>query len=236
MRLRCAQAEAAYRAALRGLGDSGAEDQQQSVAGRLARLLVRQRQYSEAIEVLEPALLRSDAALMDARRSRDGAMQAVERVGDLYGLLSLCQLRQAAPDPLTALIAADSGRARLLTEALALDAVRLVEINDPDIRHRITEAWDRRTSLSYQLNHRPGSGTGIAETQPTVTVLAEAREQLQAALREATDAYVSLCRLHGLIRTPKPLSFAEIVAAVPQGGALGLPVLTETGDLRLCHH
>ena len=36
-----------------------------------------------------------------------------------------------------------------------------------------------------------------------------------------------LCRRHGLIRTPEPLSFAEIVAAVPQGGTLVLPVLTE---------
>ena len=37
-----------------------------------------------------------------------------------------------------------------------------------------------------------------------------------------------LCRQHGVIRTPEPLSLAEIMAAAPEDGALVLPVLTET--------
>lgn len=43
----------------------------------------------------------------------------MDQVGDLYGLLSLCRLRQSSPDIDAALEAAEAGRARLLAEALA---------------------------------------------------------------------------------------------------------------------
>jgi hypothetical protein len=47
-------------------------------------------------------------------------------------------------------------------------------------------------------------------------------------LRQATDEYLSLCRRHGLIRSPEPLNYEQILKAAPAGGALVLPVVTET--------
>jgi CHAT domain-containing protein/tetratricopeptide (TPR) repeat protein len=220
------QAEQAYRNALTVMDDSGAEDSRQGVAVMLSDLLLRQRRYDDAAAVIEPTLTRSDAALVDAARSREGTVQAVTRVRDLYAKLSLCRLRQSASDPAAALIAAESGRARLLTDALALDAVRPEEINDPDIQREVTEVQNGRALLRNRLGHRQGLRM---EAQPDpVSITLEEREQLQAELRGATDTYVALCRQHGLIRTPQPLSLAEILAAAPAGGALVLPVLTET--------
>jgi CHAT domain-containing protein len=217
-------AEAAFRAAMAAFNDSGAEDTCQRVAGALARLLVRKRCYSDAAAVIERTLTRSDAALMDAARSRDGVRQAVGRVDDLYGLLSLCRLRQPVPDRAEALIAAESGRARLLADSQAFDSVQLEQINDPETHREIIAAQDRRAALRYRLGHRQGSGT---ELHPDEMLTVAARERLQAELREATDACVALWLRHGLIRTPESLSLAEILAAAPAGGALVLPVVTE---------
>jgi CHAT domain-containing protein len=53
------------------------------------------------------------------------------------------------------------------------------------------------------------------------------RRRLQAELQGASEAYVALCRKHGLVRTPEPPTLAEIASTVPAGGVLVLPVLTE---------
>jgi CHAT domain-containing protein/tetratricopeptide (TPR) repeat protein len=223
---RSEEAVEAYRLALAAMNASGAEDGRQGTASALAQLLVRLGRYEQAIEVIVPALARSDAALLDAARSRDGTARAVERVGGLFGLLSLCQLRQDTPDRKAALIAAESGRARLLADALALDAVRPDVINDPNVRTAIEAARNHQASLRYVLGYTQNSALA-SDAMTRCELEPAARERLQADLRQAIDAYVVLCRVHGLIRTPEPLSFAEITAAAPEHGALVLPVLTE---------
>jgi len=111
------------------MAGSGAEDIHQGTAGALARLLVRQARqagiasaaqatYAEAAAVIGQALERSDAALLDAGRSPDGRQRAIERVDNLYGLLSLC--RHHLGETAAALAAAESGRTRLAVETLSL--------------------------------------------------------------------------------------------------------------------
>ena len=222
------QAEVAYRSALDVLDDSGAEDYRQETAADLVKLLVDMLRHSDAAAVIVPTLLRSDLAMTDTSRSVEGRARAVEQVGDLYGLLSLCRLRQQVPDVSAALVAAATGRARLLADALALYAVRLEEINDPEIRELIGTARDRRASFRYRLGYGPSTTDRLTDAMPRRELPAEEREQLQAELRNASDTYVALCREHGLIGAPEPLSLTDIVAAAPRGGALVLPVLTET--------
>ena len=194
----------------------------QGVTIELVRELVALEHVDEAIQLIEPTLARSDAAILDAARSRDGIMHAVGQVEDLYALLSFCCLKQATPDIAAALVAAAAGSARLLADAVALDAVRLEDINDATIRARIEAAWERRTLLRSRLN------SDVANEQASSRNVPGEHEHLQGELRQATDTYVALCREHGLIRRPEPLSVAEIVAAVPEGGALALPVMIST--------
>ena len=223
------RAETAYREAVRMFESSSAEDDLQGAARDLARMLVHQRRYDDAAAVIEPALSRSDKALIDAARSRDGAKRSVERVGELYGLLSLCRLRQSAPDVAAALLTAEGGRARLLADALAFDALRLEDLDHPDAYREISDARDRRASLLHRLGRLGQLGPKPDDPEVVATDISsvEARESLLAELRDVTDAYVALCRRHGLIHSPDPLRIEDILAAVPAGGALVLPVVTE---------
>ena len=216
------QAEAAFRDALSEMTNGDAEDSRQGAAASLARLLVNRGGYADARAVIEPALDLSDLAIMDAGRSRDGVARAVEQVGDLFGLLSQCYLRQERIDIAAALVAAEAGRARLLTYAMARDMVRLEDIEDPEIRAQVEAARVRREALRYRLGYSQAAG----EVQ-YLELPAEERERLRTELRQATDAYIALCRRHGLIRRFIPLTADEIFAAAPKGGALVLPVLND---------
>lgn len=219
-------AEAAYRDAIEAY-EGGAEDNQQGTAGALAHLLARSGRYDESASVIEPTLARSGLAFLDAARSRDGVAQAVAQVGDLYALLSLCRLRQARPDTAAALIAAERGRARLLANTLALNAVRPQDLNNPEVRASLEAARDRRTALRVQLGYERLPEAAATAQSPSPAE----RERLQAELRQAGDAYVALCRAHGLIRPIEPLGLDQIMAAAPPGGALILPVLTDSTAL-----
>jgi CHAT domain-containing protein/tetratricopeptide (TPR) repeat protein len=216
------EAERAYREALSGYEASDYEDARQETAGQLALLLVALGRYDEAAEVIVPTLERSDAAIMDAARSPDGRARAVELVGHLYSLLSLCRLRQRTKDLESALIAAESGRARLLADALALDTLRREGINNPDVGAEIDAAWERRAALRMQLGY-----DRIGKDVLPWPLAPDERARLRSELQQARDAYLSLCRQHGMILTPKPLSLVQILAAAPDGGALVIPVLTD---------
>ena len=215
------QAEQAYRGALSALDDIGAEGDCQGVASALARLLVRQNRYTDATTVTAAAIALSDAAIMDAGHGREA--RAAERVGDLYSMLSLCRLRQQPPDITAALVAAATGRARLLADALALDTVHLEDVNSPDARRRIDAARRHRTELRFRLGYeRIGQEASLRHLPPAD------RARLQAEFRDVTKAYFALCRKHRLIHAPEPLELIAIMASVPKGGALVLPVLTES--------
>jgi tetratricopeptide (TPR) repeat protein len=216
------RAEVAYREAHETFAIGGDQDKRQRVAGRLARLIANAGRYAEAAAVIEPAIVASDAALLEASRSAAGRGRTVELVGDLYALLSLCRLRGPEQGSAAALIAAEGGRARLLADAFNFDAVRLEEIKDPEIREKIEAADGRRRTLRRRLGFEQ---TGA--NAPTQPLSSDERAQLQAELAGTSETYLSLCREHGLVRTPDPPNLDEIRAAVPSGGALVLPVLTE---------
>ena len=107
-------------------------------------------------------------------------------------------------------------------DALDFDAVRLQEINNPEIREQIEAARDRRLVLRVQLGFEQAGPDA-----PRREFTADERMRLQTELTKASEAYMALCRKHGLVRTPEPPTPAEIAAVVPAGGALVLPVLTE---------
>ena len=218
------QAEQAFRDADLVLQDSVAEDAAQRTRGRLAALLVRLGRFDEAAQLIGPAIARSDIALIDATRSHDGRARVIEVVSNLHGLLSLCHLHCSEPNISAAFKAAASGRARLLADALAFDGAGVELINDPEVREEIEHVTARRRELKFQL------GYDRADSTSTPRELAPAhRARLQAELHEASEAWATLLRRHGLIRTLPTLDPTDIQAAVPDGGALVLPVLTEHG-------
>jgi hypothetical protein len=104
---------------------------------------VRLGRYDDAAAVINPALARSDAAIMDASRSRAGRARSVELVGSLYSLGSLCGLRRGPPDLAGALVAAEAGRARLPADALALDETK-IDLLSAGARDAILAAREKR--------------------------------------------------------------------------------------------
>jgi CHAT domain-containing protein/tetratricopeptide (TPR) repeat protein len=225
------EAVIAHRAALEVWAASSAEDDRQSSAARLSRLLVRLGRYDDASAVIESTLMRSNAAIMDASRSREGRARSVERVGNLYVLGSLCRLRQEPPDLAAAVVTAEAGRARLLADALALDETRIESVTS-SAREEILAAQERRDSLRYMLGFGAAARAGerMQETGAARRSLpsADARASLETDLRQATDDYFALCRRHGLIQPSTPLTCEEILAAAPEGGALIMPVVTDS--------
>jgi CHAT domain-containing protein len=212
------------------------EDQRQGIAQALARLLVRFDRYDEAAAVIDPTLARSDVAIMDAARSRDGRARAVEQVGELYSLKSLCQWRQEPPAIAAALVTAEAGRARLLADALAFDERRIEDL--PSLaRREIYATRDKRDRLRHQLGFTPvaawagGTMTAAAGAMLRRASAPDERSAIEAELRQATGVYLSLCRRHGLIAAPEPLSYGQILMATPVDGALVMPVVTETRAL-----
>jgi tetratricopeptide (TPR) repeat protein len=225
------EAVTAHRAALEIRSASSAEDDRQNSAARLSRLLVRLGRHDEAAAVIDPALTRSAAAIMDASRSRAGRARSVEQVGNLYSLGSLCRLRRDPPDLAGALVTAEAGRARLLADALALDEAK-IDLLSEGAREDVLAAREKRDGLRHILGFGVAAlagdrthETGVARRLPAA---AEMRTSLESELRQATDDYLALCRRHGLIRSSEPLTYEQILAAVPEGGALILPVVTDT--------
>jgi CHAT domain-containing protein/tetratricopeptide (TPR) repeat protein len=219
---RIKEAEDAYWGALEIAETSSADELRQHIARALISLLVSRSRFRDAISVITPTLARSDAVMIDAFRSRDGAARAVELVSDLYGMSSECLLRQEEPDSVGALIVAEAGRARFFANSSAISAVQPKLLSDSGLRDLMERAFERRASLRVRL----GYDESIKHTERAALSATE-RRLLQDKLLKATDDYVSLCREHGLIVTPEPLTLADIQAAVPDGGALVLPVLTE---------
>jgi len=220
----------AYRVALAVMAGSGAEDIHQGTAGALARLLVRQARqagiasaaqatYAEAAAVIGQALERSDAALLDAGRSPDGRQRAIERVDNLYGLLSLC--RHHLGETAAALAAAESGRTRLAVETLSLSRTRAAVLNDPEARAAVEAAEQHRASLVWQLGH----GGGRAAEAARASLSADQRSMLETALQDATETVLALHRRYKLMPEIEPLSAEAIIAAAPADGALVLPVI-----------
>ena len=216
------EAANAYRDALAVFDSGGAEDHRQGAASAMAHLLVRMRRHAEAEALIERTLARSDVALLDRERSGQGRARAVEQVDALYGLLSLCHLRRSDPDVAAAFSAAVSGRARLLADALAFDGVGVELIDDPEVSEEIEHATARRRELKFQLGYDRADSTSAPRE-----LASDHRARLQAELHEASEAWATLLRRHGLIRTLPTLERADIQAAVPDGGVLVLPVLTE---------
>jgi CHAT domain-containing protein/tetratricopeptide (TPR) repeat protein len=215
---------AAYRTAVEVYQASDEQDTSQSVATAFAMLLGYLGRYGEASALAEATITRSDAALMEASRSAMGRARAVAQVSMLHGLLSFCRLRQEKPDRSAAMLAAEAGRARLLSDSLSIDAVRPDEIEQPEIRQRIAAARDRRNWLRAQLGFAQiGSGPSTRELSD------DDRRRLQAELHEANEIYTALCRQHGLVRAPAPPTKAELAVAIPRGGALVLPLLFGSG-------
>jgi CHAT domain-containing protein len=210
-----------YNYALQCLESCGYEEAAQAAASELAHLLVGSERYSEARPLVERAIERSEIALQDASRSAEGRARSVELVSDLYGVLSLCWLREIKPDKEAALIAATSGRARLLAEALNFNSVQLKHTNDREAQEQIEAARNHRLALRAQLDSEQlGLGAPLRELN------AAERARLQDELSQANEAYITICREHGLFLKPQAPTLTEIASAVPSGGALVLPVLT----------
>jgi hypothetical protein len=188
--------------------------------------------YEAAIPIILSALERSDAALVDAGRSQESRIHAISGVADLYGLLCLCYLRQKPRNVSSALQIAERGRARLLADALAFDETRIQDLDAP-VQQEIRAAQEKRDQLrnrlGFALVSRGGGEMGAsAEAVLWRVPTLEEHTALEAELRQATDPYLALCRRHGLITALEPLTYEEILAAAPEGGALVLPVVTET--------
>jgi len=224
------QALAAYRVALSEMAGSGAEDSHQATAAALARLLVRQATeatgpdaaaaYHEAAAVIDAALARSDAALLDARRSKDGREHSVGRAEPLYALRALCLARLG--DAGAALAAAEAGRQRFAVEMLSLSLNRAAALNNPDDRASVEAAEERRAALIWQLGHDGNpAGAGLPRGWPSP----ERQKDLQTDLDIATEEVLRLHRRFGLIPQIDPLTADRIIAAAPKDGALVLPVV-----------
>jgi CHAT domain-containing protein/tetratricopeptide (TPR) repeat protein len=213
----------AYREALKICDARDSEDDQQDVTRRLVNTLIRSGRYNDSVSLIETTILRNDNASIDLGRSSAGRRRVVDRVADFYPMLSLCLLRQPYPDSTRALIVSESGRARLLAAALALDTVRIEDISDADLRREIESKLDRRADLQVRLFYDKPSVTTVS-----LSMSDEERKRLRSERQEITDALVSLFEEHGLTSISKRLSFENILDAVPKSGALILPVLTES--------
>src|SRR5208282_1861644 len=100
----------------------GAEDQRQDASSFLAHSLVRAARYMEAEPLLANTVVRSERVLANAARSADSRDYAIEQVGDLHALLSLCRLRRPGSDIVAALQAVEDGRTRLYRAQMTRNA------------------------------------------------------------------------------------------------------------------
>jgi tetratricopeptide (TPR) repeat protein len=216
------EAVASFGAALQVLTGSSDIETTQTLRNVHARALLDLRRYPDAVAVLDAATRQSEADLLEPGWSAADRLRSITRTENLFGLLSLSHLRKLEPNPAAALAAAEAGRARLLADALAFDKARLDDIIEPEVRGMIEATRDRRDSLRFDL------GYALRGDLPPPQLSPAQRDGLFDELHHAQEAYLSLCRTHGLIRTPTPIGMAEIEQAIPPGGALVLPVLTLT--------
>jgi CHAT domain-containing protein/tetratricopeptide (TPR) repeat protein len=225
-------ASAAYRGSLDVRTGSGAEDSAQATAVALSRLLTKlasgaktkdtaSKAYLEAERVIEEALARSDAALLDAERSLDGRHRAVEQVERLYALLSLCRVRLG--ETKQALQAAESGRARLAVETRSLAAAAPSRLHDPESIRKFEGVRARREGLRRRL----GIGDDRVREQPRTPLSPAEYTALKAEFDKATSELLALYRSHGLMSAIEPLAVDQIIAAAPEGGAIVLPVIAD---------
>jgi tetratricopeptide (TPR) repeat protein len=211
------EAESACRNALAVFGASADEENAQITSVALARLLSRLKRWDDALPVIDAALAKSDAALADAARSRDGAMRMVEITSDLHALKSVSLLRRPGGDAAEALAAAEAGRIRLFADGFG------VEDNfDLAARPSLTAALER----AHALRRRLGAGESFEEAAPRRPPPGD-RAEIERELRQVVDSVEKIRRPQGGARAAPTLDPAYVASAAPDGGAFIMPVLTE---------
>jgi tetratricopeptide (TPR) repeat protein len=108
----------AFQSALKVFSQSDQGAQLQDTSAYLAHALVGLGHFSQAEPLLRDTISRSADVLHSATRSVESHDFALDQVGDLHSLLSLCLLKRSKPEILLALRTADEGRARLLRKAV----------------------------------------------------------------------------------------------------------------------
>jgi CHAT domain-containing protein/tetratricopeptide (TPR) repeat protein len=221
------RAVTAYQLAFDSWSAVGADDDCQGLSGVLARLLLRLGRLEDAMTILEKALGLSSSVIANVQRSDEGRTRSVEQVSGLHDILAVCRLRQEQPDTCQAMVAAESGRARLLANALAVDAIDPSEITDPRARQAIVEAAEIRHALRLRLSYLTNRADNSLTGEGVAASLGDIRGSLLSELHVATESYLSLCHRHGLISAEPPMGFAEISLVAPALGAMVLPVLAD---------
>jgi tetratricopeptide (TPR) repeat protein len=144
------QAAYALQASLSVYEAGAGEYDRQRIAVSLIQVLIRLGRDGDALTLIGLTLARSEAAIADAMLSRNGKLEALGQVDQLYGLLSRLRLLEAGPDATPspqakclALEVAEAGRARLLAKMLASSHDGKSAISD---RGRQTDSTDTLTS------------------------------------------------------------------------------------------
>jgi CHAT domain-containing protein len=184
---------------------------------RLGRLWFEEGRWAKAALLL-PQAIEIETGILEVAVYEGG--RRAHAPSDLHSRYAYCLLRRERYDE--ALVAVEAGKTRLIALAQALTAARLGAL-DADLREAIEH---ERQSIRDLQNQREDEGKRSRfsmrlDDASFVAALAEAHGRLARLLAEARERRPGL-DLDGL-------SAPEILALIPEDGALVAPVITSKG-------
>ncbi len=182
----------------------------------LARLHFNERQWDQALDAQKRAIEAGDDLLKSAY-SQTGRQAEVGETAQLYSQAAFCLVQTGAPG--LGLEMLDRGKTRLLAEALALGDLDLATLPSTQ-RAQIETLRVQIHDVEIELRLPPETLTRREEP-----ILLELLRGHRSTLNELVDTV----RKDHLDFLPNGLSLREILALIPEDGALIAPVVTSQG-------
>ncbi len=190
------------------------------------QLALRLEEWSTALEQFQTALVAGEtlfaASGTAAGRRAELAENAGLAAGAAYCLLKLGQ-------PAEALLQLDRGKTRLLAEALALTGADLEQL-PPVQRQAVTQGRQTIRQLEAELQLLDHSGLGEAEDSFAKHQRERQLSQELIRARAGLNQQIKEIRAENPGFMPTGLELAELLALVPAGGALVVPLITAQGS------
>jgi CHAT domain-containing protein/tetratricopeptide (TPR) repeat protein len=205
-----------YRQALEVFTAEGFPGRNQAVLNDLGDLHFNRRDWTRALAACAGAIEAGELALAQAH-TETGRVVAVTGSWHLHARVAYCLLRLRRPGE--ALVRLEHGKARVLAEVLGLTDAALERV--PEARRgALLDAGRRVRELEAELR------------LPAGTPARRGNAELSRLLREARRTLSS--RLEGVAAQhpgslPGRLDLASMLALVPVGGALVVPLITSQG-------
>ena len=180
-----------------------------------AHVLFEQREYGRAAARLSEALALREAMVHEFV-TRESTRDLIQHTDDIGSMLAYCRIHSG--EPKLGLEELERARGIETRRVLAFDIAHLSEL-DPDLRTTIDMARDRLRTLRHAFSK---AATWTSASAGTAEIANEIR-MTQTVLQSATKAAGVHGGMGGYLRVP------DMLALVPDGGLLIVPVTTRAG-------